>query len=153
MSVIIIPSSPKTKSHEFTGVTSDGREMAVKVTAAVDIAESAVMADLRKSMPGVSELKVKVESEVGLFGVMGILFFLWILFGFGVAFICMLLDGAGFIDLHDHWPEYVPIAGGWRIGRGMFRMWVAAIPLVSVVFPFVLWLFARKDLEAMQVGR
>lgn len=126
MSVIIIPSSPKTRTHEFTGVSSDGREMAVKVMAAADIAESAVM---------------------------GILLFLWILLGFGAAFTCLLLDGAGFIDMSDRYPEYVPLVGGFRIGRGLFRVWVAAIPLVSVVFPFVLWLFARKDLEAMQVGR
>ena len=73
--------------------------------------------------------------------------------GFGAAFTCLLLDGAGFIDMSDRYPEYVPLVGGFRIGRGLFRVWVAAIPLVSVVFPFILWLFARKDLEAMQAGR
>jgi hypothetical protein len=56
------------------------------------------------------------------------------------------------VDFYDRWPEYIPIAGDERIGRGMFRVWVAAIPVVCVAFPLVLWLFDRKD-EAMKVGR
>lgn len=153
MTLLIIPSRPTTRPHAFVGVTGGGREVSLSVTAVVDITESAVLADLRASMPGISALRVKDASAPGLLGIMFIMFMLWLLFAFVVAFICLLVGGAGFIDFHERWAEYLPIIGGERIGKGLFRAWVAAIPVVAIVFPLVLWAFGRKDLEAMKVGR
>lgn len=154
MTVIIIPQSRQTtQTHEFTGVSEAGREVSISVVAAVDVKQSAVLSDLRASMPGVSDLAVKEMGDPGLFGIMGILLVLWIFLAIVVAIICFVIGAAGFVDFYARWPEYIPIAGGERIARGMFRVWVAAIPVVCVAFPLILWLFARKDLEAMKVGR
>lgn len=154
MTVIIVPQSRQTtQTHEFTGVSEAGREVSISVVAAVDVQPSAVLADLRGSMPGISDLAVKEMGDVGLFGTMGMLMVLWIVLAMIVAIICMVLGAAGFVDFYERWPEFIPIAGGERIARGMFRVWVAAIPVVCVVFPLLLWLFDRKDSEAMKVGR
>jgi hypothetical protein len=154
MTVIIIPQSrPTTQTHDFTGVTDAGRAVTISVVAAVDIQPSAVLADLRGSMPGVSDLSFKEQGDPGLLAVMGGLLLLWIFLSIVVAIICFVVGAAGFVDFYARWPEYIPIAGGERIARGMFRLWVAAIPVVCIAFPLVVWLFARKDLGEMKVGR
>lgn len=154
MTVIIVPQSRQTtQTHEFTGVSEAGREVSISVVAAVDVQPSAVLADLRSSMPGISNLAPEETSDPGLFGMMGILLGLWIFLALVVAIICIVLGAADFVDFYERWPEFIPIAGGERIVRGMFRVWVAAIPVVCVVFPLLLWLFDRRDSEAMKVGR
>lgn len=154
MSVVIVPQSrPTTRTHEFIGVTDAGREVSISVVAAIDVQPTAVLADLRASMPGVSELGFKEQSDPGLFGIMGILLLLWIFLAIAVTGVCALLGAADFVDFYARWPEYIPVAGGERIGKGMFRLWVAAIPVVCVAFPLVLWLFDRKVPEEMKVGR
>lgn len=154
MTVIIVPQSRQTtQTHEFTGVSEAGREVSISVVAAIDVQPSAILADLRNSMPGISDLASEETGEPGLFGMMGILLCLWIFLALVVAVICIVLGAAGFVDFYERWPEFIPIAGGERIARGMFRVWVAAIPAVCVVFPLLLWLFDRKDSDAMKVGR
>lgn len=153
MSVIIIPQSrPTTKTHEFTGVSEAGRKVTISVVAGVDVQPSAVLADLRNSMPGISDLAVK-KHDVGLFGTMGMLLVLWMFFALVVALICLALATSDFVDFYARWPEYIPIAGGESIGTGMFRVWVAAIPVVCIAFPLLLWLFERRKSDAMKVGR
>jgi hypothetical protein len=154
MTVIIIPQSrPTTQTHEFTGVSEAGREVSISVVATIDIQPSAVLADLRGSMPGISDLSFKEQSDPGLLGTMGILLVLWIFLAIVVALICLVVGAADFVDFYARWPEYIPIAGGERIARGMFRVWVAAIPVICVAFPLLIWLFDRKDTDAMKVGR
>lgn len=154
MTVTIIQQPRQTThTHEFIGVSEAGREVSISVVAAVDVHPSAVLADLRNSMPGVSDLGPKEMSDPGLFGMMGIMLLLWIFLALVVTVICLVVGAADFIDFYERWPEFIPIAGGERIARGMFRVWVAAIPVVCVVFPLLLWLFDRKDSEAMKVGR
>jgi hypothetical protein len=154
MTVIIIPQSrPTTQTHEFTGVSEAGREVSISVVAAIDIQPSAILADLRGSMPGIAHLSLKEEGEPGLFAVMAGMLLLWFFLAIAAAIIGFVVGAAGFVDFYARWPEFIPIAGGERIARGLFRLWVAAIPLVCVAFPLVVWLFASKDPAAMKVGR
>jgi hypothetical protein len=154
MTVIIVPQSrPSTRTHEFIGVTDAGREVSISVVAAVDIHPSAVLADIRSSMPGISGLSTKEADDPGIFGMILIMFLLWIFFGVVVAVICLVIGEAGFVNFNVRWPDYLPIMGGERIGRGLFRAWVAAIPLVAVIFPMLLTWAAGDDLEKMKVGR
>ncbi|NTF17968.1 hypothetical protein G6L37_06095 [Agrobacterium rubi] len=153
MTVIIVPSRPSIKSHEFTGVTKAGREISVTVTAAIDVADSAVLADLRNSMPGVSDLEAETDEDPGLLAIMGVFLFLWIVVGFAVFFVCILLGGAGFVDFYDFWPRQLPLVGDKRIGIGLFRLWVVAIPFVAIGVPLLMWLVGRKEPDNMKVGR
>jgi len=154
MTLIILPlQRPATKSLEFTGVTGSGREVSLTVTAAVDVAESSVLADLCASMPGLADLSVKKADDPGLFAVIVGMAVLWMLFGFAVGICFAVLGLADFIDSYSRWAEYFPVAGGERVGKGLFRLWVAAIPIVCIVVPFLMWLVVRNDQNAMKVGR
>jgi hypothetical protein len=154
MTLIILPvQRPATKSHEFTGVTGSGREVSLTVTAAVDVADSAVLADLRASMPGLADLSAKKEEDPGLIAVIGGMAILWILFGFIVGLSFAVLGIAEFIDPYSRWAEYIPVAGGQRVGKGLFRLWVAGTPIVCIALPLLMWLFVREDSKAVKVGR
>lgn len=153
MTVIVIPAGATTKTHEFTGISEAGRKVNVSVVASVDIEPAAVLADLQASMPGVSELGVKEWDEPGPVAVVFILFGIWFgVLGIGILF-CFILAVSGFVDFYASWPNYVPIAGGESLGRGLFRLWVVGIPLVTIVLPLLLWFMAREDLEALKASK
>lgn len=157
MTVIIVPHSrPTTKSHEFKGTTVSGREISIEVTAAVDVSEAGVLADLRKSMPGVSDLAaVDVsEKEFGYFGIAGVLLFFWVIvLVFGVV-VMLVLGAADFVRLPTtYWDTWIPIAGGHSVGIGLFRIWVVLIPVIVVPIAMYFRHVEKKEMSALKVGR
>lgn len=147
MTTIII-SRPSTRTHEFEGTTDGGRKLKVSVVAAVDVQPSAVLADIQETMPQVNDLEfVDDDGPIHPLEAALTVMFLWI---------CILLAGllgtffahkAGFIDVNQpvhRWNESIPIVGGYSILYGLFRAWVAALPIIVVVMPILAWWEARN---------
>lgn len=152
---VIIVQQPRstTKTHDFTGVTRDGRNVSMSVVTAVDINKNAVLADLRESMPGVSDLDFKKDDDFGFFSMAGMLLFLWFVLLVAGGIVCAVLEAADFFDFYARWPGYIPVAGGERIMKGLFRLWVAAVPLVVIVLPAFLSWSERYEKKTLKVGR
>lgn len=157
MTVIILPQSrPTTKTHEFKGVSESGREVKIEVVAAVDIKESAILADLKASMPNMVELAPRDpnDTELGFFGIAGILTLFWFVLLVIVVVAMMVIDGADFMDIHDsYWPSWVPIAGDYRIPLGSFRLWVTAIPVLILPTALLFSRVEKNEQAALKVGR
>lgn len=118
----------------------------MSVEAANDIQASAVLDDLMDSMPDASEIRTSDEGPIhpllAAFVAVVIWFALLMFALVGVFF----AHQAGFIDIHSTrnvWSDAVPVMGGHRILYGLFRLWVALIPVVAVAVAARAWWEAR----------
>lgn len=141
MTVIIIPKA-STTDHAFEGTTYGGRKVRMTVTANVEIQPSAVLADLQAYMPQVDDLKPVGDDEpinplLAGIGAVG----LWVGVLIASVFAIFLAHKAGFINVYSDaaWPEFIPVVGGHEVLFGLFRLWVAMIPLIMVVMAIWAW--------------
>lgn len=123
--VIIVPQS-STTTHEFKAVTPAGREMTIRVRASRDVADAAVLNDLRDALSSKSVASLE-ERDLGVLGDVGYAIGFWLVVALGGGILALILHMAGFVDaFKPFWSSGSPF---WY---PLFRFWVVCLPILII---------------------